>query len=103
MELDKAENQRHEWDIETKWRHLREITTRIAPKLCGTNTINTNTKVTKLWNIEITSKVREKRRAWKKYMITKIKEDRNKYTHRKNEYGRNKNKRSKTKKLDKIC
>lgn len=74
-----------EQDLEEIWKSFKEITITTAKDICGTKKINGNRKSSRWWNNEVKAKIKEKKKAWKKYIITGKIEDKVKYIQKRDE------------------
>lgn len=73
------------WNIEERWKLLKETLIQTAESLCGKRKINSGKKRTDWWTQEIKDIVKKKKQAWKKFNNTKEENDRRKYIDIRNE------------------
>ena len=62
-------------DLENLWKIYKEVLTKSAKEICGLKTIGGTKKRTAWWNENVKEKIKEKKRAWKKYLASKKMED----------------------------
>ncbi|KAK9663801.1 hypothetical protein QE152_g41370, partial [Popillia japonica] len=80
-----AEQVRKEGTLEEVWKTFKEILYSNAKQVCGWEKYSQHTKSARWWNDQVKRTIGEKKSAWKKYLQTKIQEDRAKCIDRRNE------------------
>ena len=66
-------------DMESLWKEYKEILTKSATEICGKKVIGSCKKKTAWWNDDVKQKVTEKKVAWKKYLNSRRRNDRENY------------------------
>ncbi|XP_039284960.1 uncharacterized protein LOC120351472 [Nilaparvata lugens] len=72
-------------DVDKFWSDLKEAVTGAAKEVCGERKVGKFKKRTRWWSEEVKRKVKEKKKAYKKYMISKRQEDFRKYVEKRND------------------
>lgn len=76
----KIEESTNEEGVERKWKQLKDMMLQAAKESCGSSKItNKNIKKTKWWSKDLKRKIKEKKDKWKKYLVTRRKEDYEEY------------------------
>lgn len=66
---ERIEESKH-YELETIWKNFREIVVATAKNVCGQRKIDGGRKSSRWWNNEVKAKIKEKKKAWKKYVKT---------------------------------
>ena len=72
-------------NLEQSWNQLKDIILKTAEEVCGRNIVSTKFKRTEWWSDNAKEKVKEKKIAWKKYVLTKKQQDKEFYIKTRNE------------------
>lgn len=83
-ELEKFELKRKEGTVEEVWKIFKETLIKNARQICGVKKFKQDTKRTRWWNEGVKRTIREKKKAWKKYIYTKNHEDKEEYIRKRN-------------------